>query len=58
MDIASQQMELERQINVMQQEINGMQYANAAVHTQALQNQVNTMRGELGRLRMAQTGYS
>jgi hypothetical protein len=58
MNIASQQMELERQINVMQQEINGMQYANAAVHTQALQNQVNTMRGELGRLRMAQTGYS
>ncbi|KAJ6531085.1 hypothetical protein B0H19DRAFT_1190320 [Mycena capillaripes] len=55
-DVAAQQMELERQINVMQQEINGMQYA---AHTQALQNQVNTMRGELERLRMphAQTGY-
>jgi regulator of replication initiation timing len=54
MDVASQQMELERQIGVMQQEINGMQ---TAAHTQTLQNQVNTMRGELERLRMAQNGY-
>ncbi|KAJ7772917.1 hypothetical protein DFH07DRAFT_937470 [Mycena maculata] len=43
--------ELERQINVMQQELNGMQYSNAAAHNQALQSQLNTMRGELERIR-------
>ncbi|KAF7364028.1 hypothetical protein MSAN_01061500 [Mycena sanguinolenta] len=57
LDVASQQMELERQINVMQREINDMQYTNAAGHTQALQNQVNAMRGELERMRTGQAGY-
>ncbi|KAJ6526253.1 hypothetical protein DFH09DRAFT_170376 [Mycena vulgaris] len=50
-DVASQQRELERQIEVIQQEINGMMYSNAAAHTQTLQAQVNTMRGELDRLK-------
>ncbi|KAJ7137926.1 hypothetical protein C8R44DRAFT_339324 [Mycena epipterygia] len=48
-DVSAQQME--RQINIVQQEINGMQHSNVTAHTQALQNQVNTMRVELERLK-------